>query len=103
MFCWCGQVLVSCGDDDGVLPVEEEPGSITDNEAQDGKDEAVSPVLDDESLKFVGVWKGPGPRNNSNDNVIEGTWVFRNDSSYSYSRPYYSESGKWRYNLENKC
>ena len=71
--------------------------------------EVVKPNLDEESLKFVGVWQGMGPYsvNYQSYGLVDGTWSFKNDSTYSYigynSYGYsYSETGKWRYNTENK-
>ena len=104
--CLCGLATVSCGEDDDVLPEEELPGGGQgEDDPQNGGngsgEEVVTPSLDKESLKFVGVWKGIGPSAKSQGpsyNPVEGTWYFKNDSTYQFG----SETGKWRYNAENK-
>ena len=104
--CLCGLATVSCGDDDDVLPEEELPGGGQgEDDPQNGGngsgEEVVTPGLDGESLKFVGAWRGIGPSAKSQGpsyNPVEGTWYFKNDSTYQFG----SETGKWRYNAENK-
>ena len=105
--CLCGLATVSCGEEDEMSPEGELPeqGEV---ENESGG-EVVKPNLDEESLKFVGVWQGMGPYsvNYQSYGLVDGTWSFKNDSTYSYigynSYGYsYSETGKWRYNTENK-
>lgn len=105
--CLCGLVFVSCGKEDEMSPEGELPGQGEVENESGG--EVVKPNLDEESLKFVGVWQGMGPYsvNYQSYGLVDGTWSFKNDSTYSYigynSYGYsYSETGKWRYNTENK-
>lgn len=79
--------------------------------SQGGNSMTVDPNVDDESLPFIGEWKGMGPYHASGTpsgsyGVVSGTWIFYNDgtyywegyNSYDYS---YTERGKWHYNAEN--
>lgn len=79
--------------------------------SQSGNSATVDPDVDDESLPFIGEWKGMGPywasgTPSGSYGVVSGTWIFYNDgtyywkgyNSYNYS---YTERGKWHYNAEN--
>ena len=70
----------------------------------------IKPSLDDESMKFVGVWYGKGPYSAGSKSTygwINGTWTFYNDGTYSwigYNSYGYetTDRGKWHYNAEKK-
>ena len=72
----------------------------------------ISPSLDEETLRFVGIWTGIGPyvasgTSSSKFGLIDGTWEFYNNGKYkwigynTYGYKYQME-GVWHYNHSNK-
>jgi len=108
-----GLAICACSDEN--VPGEDENTENNEgggDEGEGGSDvpTAIKPVMDEESLKFVGGWDGMGPYQASGSSgfgLVDGCWTFYNDGTYTWlgsnSYGFTTElEGKWHYNAEKK-